>query len=271
MYKIIDVHTHIYPEKVNEKATDNLSRFYRFTVNSKGTLSDLENQCAASHVTGFFILSVATNAHQVRSVNDFAAGSAEQARKDGFEAYGFGGMHQDFTEMEEEVERAVSMGLCGIKLHPDIQKVDIDDRRLYPLYEACSRLGVPVYFHSGDARREYRFSEPRRIAKILGTFKDLRVAAAHLGGYKAWDEAIQYLKGNERVWYDTSSSLWSMTAECANGIISKIGKERLMFGSDYPGEFISDELERFFALKMTDKELENVLYYNARRFLGKDG
>ena len=93
------------------------------------------------------------------------------------------------------------------------------------------------------------------------------VAAAHLGGYKAWDEAVEYLSGNERVWYDTSSSLWSMSTRKADEIISKIGKDHLMFGSDYPGERLEDEIDRFMALDLTDKEREAVFYRNARVFL----
>ncbi len=268
MYKIIDIHTHIYPEKISVKATKALSDFYRFIVNSKGTLDDLEKQCSKCFVTGFLLLSVATNPHQVKTVNDFAAECVRASRSRGFEAYGFASMHQDFEDIGNEVERAVSMGLKGVKLHPDIQGVDVTDNRLYPLYEACSYLDIPVYFHSGDYRPEYRFSEPKKIAKVLSDFPKLRVSAAHLGGYKAWEEAEEYLAGNERVWFDTSSSLWSMTAEKADKIISKIGKERLMFGSDYPGEVIEDEIRRFSALSMSEREREKVFYENARVFLG---
>ena len=270
MYKIIDIHTHIYPDKISVKATKALADFYRFIVNSKGTIEDLENQCVKNGVTGFLLLSVATNAHQVKSVNDYAAECVSRSRSNGFEAYGFASMHQDFENMESEIERAVSIGLKGVKLHPDIQGVDVIDKRLYPLYEASSSLGIPVYFHSGDYRPEYRFSEPKKISKVLSDFPTLRVSAAHLGGYKAWDEAIEYLAGNDRVWFDTSSSLWSMSTENADGIISKIGKDRLMFGSDYPGETIEDEFKRFMCLSMTEREREKVLYENARVFLGVD-
>ncbi len=270
MYNIIDVHTHIYPEKISDKATENLAKFYKFTVNSKGTIEDLKAQCAECGVTGFFLLSVATNPSQVSKVNDYASECVMKAREEGFEAYGFAGMHQDHEDMAEEVGRAYSIGLKGVKIHPDIQGVDVTDERLYPMYEACSSLDIPVYFHSGDYRAEYRYSEPKKIARILELFPRLRIAAAHLGGYKAWDEAIEYLAGNDRVWYDTSSSLWSMSTKRANEIISKIGKNHLMFGSDYPGERIRDELDRFMALDLTDREREDVFANNARAFLKVD-
>ena len=43
MYKKFDSHTHVYPPEIVEKATHNLGKFYDFTVDSYGTLDDLEN------------------------------------------------------------------------------------------------------------------------------------------------------------------------------------------------------------------------------------
>ena len=270
MYKKFDSHTHVYPPEIVEKATHNLGKFYDFTVDSYGTLDDLENQCKKNEVDGFLILSVATNAHQVEKVNTYAADCVAKAKKDGFTAAGFMAMHQDYSDMEREVDRALSLGLSGIKLHPDIQGVDVDDKRLMPLYEIADAKKIPVYFHSGDDRAEYRFSEPGKIAYIAETFPSLRIAAAHLGGYKAWDEALESLAGKENVWYDTSSALWAMSVERADFIISRIGTEQLMFATDYPTVTVESELERFNALSFTPREKEEVFFGNAMRFLGLD-
>lgn len=68
MYKIIDIHTHTYPEAIADKATVSLGNFYNFEIKGKGTYDDLEKQAAEDGVCGFFLLSVATNAHQVTPV-----------------------------------------------------------------------------------------------------------------------------------------------------------------------------------------------------------
>lgn len=44
-------------------------------------------------------------------------------------------MHQDFEDMEGEIDRAIQLGLKGVKIHPDTQKVNMDDPRLMRLYE----------------------------------------------------------------------------------------------------------------------------------------
>ncbi len=266
MYKIFDIHTHTYPEKIADKATVNLGNFYNFRVEGKGTYAHLESQAEANGVHGYLLFSVATNAHQVSKVNDSIASLAEYSRSRGFLTVGFAGMHQDFEDFEGELNRAWDIGLRGVKLHPDIQGVDADDARLFPLYELMEGK-MPLYLHVGDNRPEYRFSEAKKIVRILENFPKLEVVAAHLGGYKAWDDALTYLAGRERVWYDTSSAVWAMTPEYAGMLIGKLGAENIMFGTDYPVMNTAEEVERFLRIDLTDDQREDIFWNNAIRFL----
>ncbi len=263
---VFDIHTHIYPDALADRAVANLGRFYDFQPAGKGTYADLAAHAAQSGVGGFLLLAVATNAHQVPKVNDGVAAAAAEACRAGFLGCAFGGMHQDYTDFEGEIARCESLGIRGIKIHPDIQGVDIDDPKLLPLYEiAAGRM--PIYFHMGDNRPQYRFSEARKLARVLEMFPKLEVAAAHLGGYRRQDEAIEYLAGNERVWYDTSSALWYLDPAEATRIIRRLGTERMMFGTDYPVLYPEDEFVLFDRLALTDREREDVLWHNALRFL----
>ena len=179
-------------------------------------------------------------------------------------------MHQDFPDFAGEIARAKSLGLRGVKIHPDIQGVDIDDPRLLPLYEILEAEKMPIYLHMGDNRPEYRFSEASKLVRVLDMFPRLTAVAAHLGGYKAWDESVPLLAGRKNVWYDTSSALWAMTPEKADEIIGKLGAENVMFGTDYPVVNTKEELERFFCLRLTDAQREDILWNNAMRFFGFD-
>ncbi len=266
MYKIFDIHTHTYPEAISEKAVSALGRFYDFVPEGDGTYKGLSLGAKESGVEGFLLFSVATNAHQVPKVNDSIAALAKKSGDEGFKTVGFAGMHQDFAEMEAEIERCMDMGLAGVKIHPDIQGVDIDDERMLRLYDIVAGR-IPVYFHIGDNRPQYRFSEAKKLRRVLDMFPRLEVVAAHLGGYKNWADAEEYLAGHERVWYDTSSALWAMTSEFAAHMISVLGSERVMFGTDFPVKRLDGELARFLAIDLSERERENVLYNNAARFL----
>ncbi len=268
MYKIFDIHTHTYPELLSGRATENLGKFYDFHVECKGTVDDLMKNSRDAGISGFLILGVATNARQVKRVNEAIASDVVLARQNGFYAYGFAGMHQDTADFAEEIENAVSLGLCGVKLHPDIQGADIDDARFFPLYAELERRNLPLYLHMGDNRAEYRFSEPKKLVRILDKFPNLTVFAAHFGGYKAWNDAETYLYDCKNVYFDTSSAFWAMTTDHAKRLINKFGVKKIMFGTDYPLLPSSEYLELFMKLELTEAERHAILWQNAADFFG---
>ena len=269
MYKIFDIHTHTYPEAIAERAVQALGRFYDFVPEGKGTYAELEQLGHTAEVSGFLLFSVATNAHQVPKVNDSIAALAARSREQGYETVGFAGMHQDYPDFDGEIARARAMSLRGVKLHPDIQGIDIDDPKLLPLYAILEREGMPVYFHIGDNRPQYPHSTVHKLLHVLDRYPDLEVVAAHLGGYQAWMDA-PLLAQNPRVWFDTSSALWAMTPAYAGELIHRLGTDRVMFGTDYPVKVYATELARFFAIDLTEDERRAILYDNAARFLGLD-
>ena len=154
-----------------------------------------------------------------------------------------------------------------MKIHPDIQGVDIDDKRMYELYSLCEGE-FPIYFHMGDNRPQYRFSEAQRLIKIMKEFPRLKVIAAHFGGYYAWEHANELIKaGGENIMFDTSSALWAMPSSEADKLVSILGTEHLMFGTDYPVMHAVNELELFMRLKLTEEQRQDILYNNAKSFI----
>lgn len=262
--KIFDAHVHVYPDAIADRARVALGKFYHFEVPGKGTYDGYIEECRENQTSGFLVFSVATTAHQVKSINDYIAGRMTAARAEGFEAVGFAAMHQDFDEVEDELDRAIALGLSGIKIHPDIQRFDLLDPRMYRICEAAEGRLV-INFHMGDDREEYRYSEPKKLAKLLARFPKLTVIASHLGGYKAWDEAAEYLYGNPMVWYDNSSALWAMTPERAAEITRACGVDRVMFGTDFPVMKIKEYLELFNGEGFGQADREAILYGNAKR------
>ena len=266
MYKIFDIHTHIYPEAIAARAIDNLNHFYNFICEAKGTLPDIDESSKKASVLGCLLLGVATNQKQVDSVNEYLAKACHDYTTDNFKMLALGCVHQDYENMPALVDHVEQLGLKGFKIHPDIQGVNIDDKRLFPLYEAIEGR-LPICFHMGDDRDEYQFSATERLVAIKKQFPKLAVIAAHLGGYRAWHKISMY-KDLDHVMFDTSSALWAMTSECATSIIHELGTDRVMFGTDYPVAYAESELERFFALGLDEQQRKAILYDNAAKFLG---
>lgn len=258
---IIDFHAHIYPEKIAEKATLSISAFYENApVRYHGHSEELIASGSKIGVTNYVVHSTATKESQVESINNFIISEAQKHP----EFVGFGTMHPDFINFEEELNRIKSAGIKGLKLHPDFQRFETDDPKMDKIYEAAAQLELPILFHAGDYR--FSFSGPKRIRNVIDKHPNLIVIAAHFGGYTEWDDALEYLCG-QNVYFDTSSTLWKLPLEKANEIIKKHGYDKMLFGSDFPMWDHQDELSRFNTLNFTEAEKEAVLYTNAKKIL----
>ena len=260
--EIIDAHAHIYPEKIAAKATDTIGVFYDIKMEMPaGTAERLIEVGSRIGVSRYVVHSVATTAHQVRSINDFIKREVEAHP----EFIGFITLHQDLSEeeVEREVAWAIENGMRGIKLHPDFQKFNIDDEIAEKFYRAASGK-LPILFHVGDDR--YDYSKPYRLVNMAKKYPDLDFIAAHFGGYRCWSDAHMYV-GLNNVYFDTCSSLPFISAKQARAIIDMLGADRFFFATDFPMWDAEAELARFDAIPLTDREREMILSENIKRLL----
>ena len=154
--KVIDCHCHIYPEKIAAVAAQSVASFYSLDVYSPmPTGEQLLRSCEGTPICQHIVHSVATKPSNVESINNFIA---EECRKHP-EFTGFATLHPDYPEPEKEVERVLELGLKGLKLHPDMQRVNADDPRLMNIY-AIIEGRMPLMLHCGDPRPEVQFSHP---------------------------------------------------------------------------------------------------------------
>ena len=179
--KVADIYADIFPEKLADKAPTSSSAFYggMDVACHPATAENLVKFEHEAGITRFVMSNSATSAHQVRSINDFLP----QAVKDVPGAIAFGSIFPGMDGAEEELERAKALGIRGLKVHPDFQKVPIDEPCGVPVYRKAAELGLPVLFHMGDNR--YDYSTPERLLNLLRQVPDLHVIAAHFGGWLA--------------------------------------------------------------------------------------
>lgn len=258
-YKIIDSHCHIYPDKIAQKASDATANFYELPPSLDGKISTLLEHGEKAGIEHFVVQSVATTPHQVSSINRFIAQAVAES---GGRFTGLGTLHPDSEDMEADVKEIIALGLKGVKLHPDIQKVQLDDSRMHKMYELCQGR-LPMLLHTGDNR--YDNSNPNRLIPILEKYPDLTVIGAHFGGWSIWEEATEKLCKYKNFLVDCSSSLYAITPEKAKELIMAYGVKRVLFGTDYPLWAPEVEIERFMQIDLTDEQREDILYNNSVR------
>ena len=195
--------------------------------------------------------------------------------------------------MVKEVELRASQGAKGVKLHPGMFSFFPDDEVMFPAYEKCQELGLPVLADSGTwptphvlveypspvavvAQQEViDYAEPKNWAKAAEAFPRLNIVLAHLGS-AWWDERVELAQKYPNVYFDTSQGFaapdrmpYSPHRGLAEAdvprIFRKIGMDRILFGTDFPALAPQPQLEQIMRLPLTDEEKQKVLAGNAKR------
>ena len=259
---LIDFHTHAFPDRIGPAAVEKLSLVSGgLEYHTDGTVAGLRRSMVAGGVDLSVVLSIATNAHQQKSVNDFAASI------NGQDIVAFGSVYPHAENALEELERIKALGLKGVKLHPDYQGFAVDDLKMKPLYRKISQLGLITVFHAGV---DYGFAPPygcmpEHLATALGWF-DAPVVAAHWGGINCGEEVLRYLGGSD-VYFDTSFGYGMMPRYYAEKILEKHGVDRMLFGTDSPWHTAAMERRLLDNLGLTEKERAKIDSENAINLL----
>ena len=261
-FEVIDAHCHIYPEKIVDRAVAGTDAFYSTHAACRGVAGELLELGDRIGIDRFVVQSVATTPHQVERINQFIAAEVAKAPN---RFTGLGAAHPDCEDQDAVIEQIKSLGLHGIKIHPDIQGFAIDDPRMMRVYERCEEEDLCVLMHTGDHR--YDYSNPNRLLPVLKAFPRLTVIGAHFGGWSVWDDASRQLCDFSNLYVDCSSTFPFANQDLSLGetLIHRYGADRVMFGSDFPMWSPEAELETFMKLRLTDEERRMILSENAKR------
>ncbi len=253
---IHDAHTHIFPHKIAEKATVSIGSFYGF--DEMFSVASTENllKCGSKINTKLkLVCSSAVTKEQVSGINSFIA---DECKKNS-DFLGFAALHPDTENFQEVLDFAITNNLRGIKFHPDFQKFNIDDKKVYPMYRLIAEYKLPVLFHMGDNR--YDFSSPLRLKKVMYDIPDLKIMAAHFGGYQRWDEALT-LEKSENLYFDTSSALSFMERETVFKFFDKFGYDKFLFGTDFPMWNPETEVNNILSLNLGEENNQLIFHKN---------
>ena len=279
--KIIDFHTHAFPDKIAGKTIGFLSEKGGIPAHTDGTVGGLRQSLSEAGISLGVVLPVVTKPEQFESITRFAQQinetqslQAAEAVRDGVAVttanlLSFGGIHPDSPDYKRELKELSDLGFRGIKLHPDYQGVYFDDIRYLRIIEYASELGLIIVTHAGvdigfpDCVR----CTPDRALKVLREVKPEKLVLAHCGGWSLWEEVIDTLAG-EPVYMDTAYSMGHISEEHFVTLCRAHGAEKMLFATDCPWGNPKRDVETFLSMPLGTKEQELILYKNAERLLG---
>ncbi|MFL2756578.1 MAG: amidohydrolase family protein [Dehalococcoidia bacterium] len=273
--KAIDMHVHI-PRQPGLPAShmENTLRKYFSVEDSNATIESIANMYRKLDMMALLLsIDSETTTGEIPDSNDYIS-SVVKKYPDVFIAFAAIDPWKGI-EAVEELERAVlELGLKGLKLHPVQQAFFPNDEKIYPLYEKCSELSVPVLFHTGMAASgtgtpgggglKLKYSAPiPGMDDVAADFPDLKIILAH-PGWPWIDEQIAVALHKPNVFIDLSG--WMPRYIPKNLIEESITRlnGKVLFGSDYP--FITPERwindwDRL-SIPNVSKDLEKNIFLN---------
>lgn len=264
---IIDIHTHIFPDELAPRAMAVLSDNCKSLPLLDGTCAGLLASMDKAGVDKSAIMPIATKPSHVRSINKWAADISRKHNK----LISFGTLHPAQDDWRDEIGQLVADGIPGVKLHPDYQNFFVDDSDLVPIYKALADAGLILLFHAGVdiGLPPPVHCTPGRLARVLDSVPELKIIAAHMGGYDRWDDVKKYLAGRD-LYFDTSYSLTDLGADKMAELIKAHGVDKVLFGTDSPWTGQAAEIAGIRALPLANDEINAILGGNAARLLRKN-
>ncbi len=200
---------------------------------------------------------------------------------DSFIPFAWLGDLKDIPKDISRLENLVKKGkVRGIKFQPLIQHFFPEEKRLYPIYELCQRMSLPILFHCGIVTFYSEFGIPHierygcpvfGIDEIAYEFPELPLVIAHMGGNYHY-EALAVAEKHSNIYLDTAYLAFFCTRflpyvkpiELIKRAVEFVGPERVLFG--WEGTDPSNVLES----DLTQAVKEKILWRNAATLLSID-
>ncbi len=154
-----------------------------------------------------------------------------------------------------------------------------NDKRLYPIYEKCLELGIPVIVPLGAAppRSGARnVAEPHLLDPVIGDFLDLSIVGQSIG--YPWERESVYLARNNANFSVLADSpvpeqwIADFVGFIKQGRFPKhdAGSDQVMWGSGYPFKNLALSRRQFDAIAFSDIISSQLLRENALRIFKLD-
>jgi predicted TIM-barrel fold metal-dependent hydrolase len=260
--KIIDIHTHAFPDNVAEKAIPLLEEEGKIKAKLDGKISSLLSSMDKYGIEKSVICSIATKISQYNSILKWS----KEIRTE--RIIPFPSFHPDDPFVFERIEEIKREGFKGIKLHPYYQKFIVDEEKMMKIYEKICKENLILVLHTGFdfAFERIRIADPEKIMNVKKTFHKLKLITTHLGAWEDWDNVEKFMIGKE-IYMEISFSLEFLEKGRARRMILSHPSDYILFGTDSPWTDQGETLKLFKELKLPSQIEEKILYLNAQKLL----
>lgn len=262
---IVDIHTHIFPEKIAYRAINALKASSGYENYADGTAQGLIDSMDEAGIDISVNLPILSKPESFDSTLAHLIEMNEREKR----IISFAAVHPRCDNIEDKINIIKQAGFIGIKLHPFFQNEPLDSDATMRLVDLASKAGLVTMIHPGaDASFPgVLVADPPKIVRLLEEVKPKNVVLAHMGALEFWDEVYDTIAGRD-VYFDTSFSLDVMGRDRFLKTVKKHGVDRVLFGTDSPWRSQKSYVDLLKSESgLTDEEKQQILYKNAVKIL----
>lgn len=195
---------------------------------------------------------------------------------------GFAGIDvsQQPDQSISEIRRCIAMpGFKGVSIEPAASKtpMNLGDKRLYPIFEECRRLGIPISVGSSGGMLPgtgavYDHNNPVHLFQPAKDFPDLNFIVSH-GGWPWVRELLGIAFNFPNVYVSPDLYLNSPSLPGANEYVMAANMylgDRLLFGTAYPSRPLPESVAVFNQWSFNPGIKEKVLGRNALKVMNME-
>ncbi len=259
--KIIDFHTHYYPDKIVERALKAAVDFIK--PQTDGTRKGLIASMAQNNIQYSVALPIVSSVENTLSVNSWAANENHD------EICMLGSVHIDDPNYKQTLEFIQKNNMRGIKLHPEYQNFIFNDCRMDKIFQKCVELDLFVITHCGFDimyKPPYKCT-PAMVRDVKTRFPELKLIGAHLGGMRDYENVAKELIG-QPIYLDLSfMTEENIEFKLLESLVKKHDQNYLLFGSDSPWCNPKKVIDLVNNFDISDDDKEKIFYRNGANLL----
>lgn len=245
---MVDAHVHLFPDRL----FDAIWRWFdanAWTIREKlyaDQVVDRLEQAGTDHVVGLLY------AHQPGMAEELNAWIGALARRRP-SVVPCCTVHPRDRDVASVLRRAKEHhGARLVKQHCHVMGVAPDDPILFPLYEACIKLDLPLNLHVGNGPKLPGYAAPTdrvsgaaRTRGVLERYPELRLIVPHLGLMEP-ETFLDWLDLYPNLYLDTAMAMVDFLPGMRVGGRDRVGSRpgRILFGTDFPNLPYPLETER---------------------------
>ncbi|GAB6178716.1 amidohydrolase family protein [Desulfotomaculum defluvii] len=278
MYKIIDGHVHLYPERLMKAILNWFEKHEGWDMPFKWPAEKHIEYLHNTGVSEIMVMAYASKVGTSQELNEWLANLTNQYPA----IRPYACVHQDDIKKTEMLKIFLEQyNFYGVKIHCFVQRVSITDDRFREVLQLLSDRGKGLVLHASSMPAYSPLPTPDEVASLLREYTGIKIMIAHLGLPDYHNQYLKLLDKYENLYLDTAYIFGNQRYDIILGDNNKSidflketlknYPDKIIYGSDFPIMDYPPEkaIEHIRSFGLGEEREEKIFYSNAQRFMGR--